>query len=668
MRRVTFLLSLLVAAACSSGDKSSGTVTGVNTVASVTITAPATTIAVGQAVTLSASELDASGNQLSGQTVAWTTSSASVATVTSAGVVTGIAPGQTIITATDQSKSAQTTITVSQAVASCAAVTPLTLTVGQPHTLTATERQLLCVAGGTAGSEYALIAFNDATAGDNIATSALATNTASPAISPSRAPTATPLFLRAPPKRQMVAQSFESHLRAVERTELASRFRALKAARGGSALRSLMNPGPTSRIVGLPATPTVGTIVTLNANGNDACTNPDNRRARVAAVSKQAIVLADSTNPAGGFTDADYLSIATTFDTLVWPLDTTAFSAPTDIDNNGHVILFFTDAVNALTPPSGVDGVVGGFFFSRDLFPPTGGPDIQACATSNFGEMFYLPVVDPAGIFNPYFTDKPTLISDIIGTLAHEFQHLINGSRRVYITNAVDFEVVWLNEGMSHIAEELLYYRTSGFTPKQNLNFATTVTNATAAQFNDLNSYQAQNLGRLAEYVSATDVNSPYAPNDELATRGGTWELLRYCLDQSATPSSTLLHALVNSPDTGKTNFDAVFSGTGGLISSVRNQVIANFFDDTPYSLGGLYTFPSWNYRDLLIRFNGGPSTYQLQAKPLLPGAAQSFSLTPGGSGYMRFRVNSATTGGVAVTAGGGVLPTSVELMLVRMQ
>ena len=43
--------------------------------------------------------------------------------------------------------------------------------------------------------------------------------------------------------------------------------------------------------------------------------------ARVAAVSTTAIVVADTANPTGGFTDAEYLSFATVFDTLIGPLD-----------------------------------------------------------------------------------------------------------------------------------------------------------------------------------------------------------------------------------------------------------------------------------------------------------------------------------------------------------
>ena len=54
---------------------------------------------------------------------------------------------------------------------------------------------------------------------------------------------------------------------------------------------------------------------------------------------------------------------------------------------------------------------------------------------------------------------KSDVVNNTTGTLAHEYQHLINAGRRLYVNNAEFFETVWLNEGLSHIAEELLYYK-----------------------------------------------------------------------------------------------------------------------------------------------------------------------------------------------------------------
>src|SRR5207244_1969260 len=141
----------------------------------------------------------------------------------------------------------------------------------------------------------------------------------------------------------------------------------------------------------------------------------------------------DTANPPNGFTNEEYRGFGVTFDTLMAPVDSAAFGQPSDIDANGRVILFFTRAVNELTPP-GSPGRVLGFFYRRDLLPTA------QCPTSNAGEMFYLLVPDPdtttnngrigmAGI--SLSRDDATRFTN--GTVAHEYQHLINGSRRLYV-------------------------------------------------------------------------------------------------------------------------------------------------------------------------------------------------------------------------------------------
>jgi len=52
----------------------------------------------------------------------------------------------------------------------------------------------------------------------------------------------------------------------------------------------------------------------------------------------------------------------------VEPTDRAAFGAPSDIDGNGRVIIFFTRAVNELSTV-GSSGVVLGFYYRRDLYP-----------------------------------------------------------------------------------------------------------------------------------------------------------------------------------------------------------------------------------------------------------------------------------------------------------
>ena len=81
-------------------------------VETVTVTPESATIAPDGTVQLQASTLGADGATLSGRDITWSSSDDGVATVSSDGVVTGIAIGSAIITATSEGKSGTATIEV----------------------------------------------------------------------------------------------------------------------------------------------------------------------------------------------------------------------------------------------------------------------------------------------------------------------------------------------------------------------------------------------------------------------------------------------------------------------------------------------------------------------------------------------------------------------------
>ncbi|MCX5764776.1 MAG: Ig-like domain-containing protein [Gemmatimonadetes bacterium] len=81
-------------------------------VATVTVTPSPVTITAGSTQVLSAVLSDAAGTALTGRSVAWTTSNASVATVASTGTVTAVSVGNATITATAEGRSATASVTV----------------------------------------------------------------------------------------------------------------------------------------------------------------------------------------------------------------------------------------------------------------------------------------------------------------------------------------------------------------------------------------------------------------------------------------------------------------------------------------------------------------------------------------------------------------------------
>jgi uncharacterized protein YjdB len=113
-------------------------------VASVSVSPATLSLTVGQMGQLTATPRDASGNPLTGRVVTWTTNSASVATVSSSGLVTGQGAGTATITATSEGQSGTAAITVTQPTVPVASVSVsppnLSLTVGQTGQLTATPR------------------------------------------------------------------------------------------------------------------------------------------------------------------------------------------------------------------------------------------------------------------------------------------------------------------------------------------------------------------------------------------------------------------------------------------------------------------------------------------------------------------------------------------------
>ena len=573
----------------------------------------------------------------------------------------GGAAGAVEVTATVQSTAivARATATATQIASTDCSSTSTALTLGQ--VLTGLGGTSLCISGGTAGGEFALVPFNQSLTESSAVLSMQASGVGATAVA-SLTPTVGSFNLLAgtsvPSTTTLsslaLTRALDARLRATEARELAPLIpgaRAWMTAR----TRTASGLGPGLSLSVIPSTATVGQFVALNANAESACNSPMMRTGRIAAVSSKAIVVADTTNPASGYTEADYQSIASTFDTLVDPTDTKAFGTPTDIDGNGHVVLFFTRAVNELTPARSTS-YVAGFFYARDLFPATSTAGFDACASSNGGEMFYLMVPDPTGVVNGNRFAKDGVTNVVIGTLGHEYQHLINASRRMYVnTAATDFEETWLDEGLAHVAEELLFYARTGLKPRANID--ATLLRTSAAYIDAFNNEAISNFARLGEYLGAPSSNSAFADNDDLATRGATWSFLRYAADHTGSDDGTTWFQLVNSTSTGVANLTRVFGA--GLTTLARDWATSVLADDVT-STEARYQQPSWNMRSIFgaLQSNGA---YPL-ATTTLTSTPSAVTVSGGSAAYLRFTVAAGKT----ATIQWSTLPSSVQLTLVR--
>jgi hypothetical protein len=607
-------------------------------------------------VRVSAKSLDSFGNTAS-PSPTLVSRDPSLVSVDATGLVRVIRRGSgTYVVASAGGKSDSVLVTVLAAGQSIctAAATPVEMSVGQ--VVTDVSGQGFCVHAATANAEYALIPFYDsgvASATTTVEVRGLGLASL-PLPSPNLIPRANAL-LSAP--TVVPNDAFENALRVRERTEAARRFGNSGAAR--SALRDLVAKAATV------AVPAVGDLMKINANANDFCDNPDLRTGRVMAVTDKAIVVADTTNPAGGFTAEEYRSIGVTFDTLVDPVDRSAFGAPSDIDNNGHVIMFFTQAVNELTPAQS-STVTLGFFYARDLYPKTAPPG--PCVGSNVGEVFYLLVADTAGTVNGNKRSKSLVTTLTNGTVAHEYQHLINASRRMYVNSVgTVFEERWLDEGLSHVAEELNFFQAAGRSPRNNLDATLFADPALSAAYS---TFSINNIRRYAQYLPRTETQGPVgfdAFDDDLPTRGAIWSFLRYAADHvAASNENSLWFKLVNSKASGMTNLANALGVPPNTL--LRDWATSVFVDDNATSVDPRFQQLSWNTRSILTG-NGTSTPFPLVTRLLnVDGSLLSTSLVGNGVTFLRFSVPSGQDALLTTTSGGQPLPSSVRLSVVRVR
>ncbi|MBB4639470.1 Ig-like domain-containing protein [Longimicrobium terrae] len=565
--------------------------------------------------------------------ISWMTSDSAVATVDASGTLTAVAPGRVILTATAGIRIGADTIDVCP-----------DLPVGGVYTASMPSASRVCFGGQASTAEYTYMPVNLSTA-SSLALSV--TGTGIQAVTGPPSPNIIPTGgITLGGGNAALAANDDGHVArlAAEKRDLAGRT-ALVRNRAASGARRTITPG----------VPAVGDLWNLNAVQGCSGT-PDVRVGRVRSVSQRAIIVGDTANPAGGFTTAQYDSIALEFDSIAYSVDVANFGAPTDMDNNSRVVLFFTRAVNELSPPASSQ-VTNGYFTNRDLF---GTGD---CALSNQGEILYMLVPDPTGAVNSNVRTVSFVRGNVTRTAGHELQHLINASRR--LTAGAPFEEAWLDEGMSQAAEELMFYRTAvGLAPRQNINLSNLTTGPNASRrVAAFNTYANGNFGNLRSWLQRPDTSgafkttSPASP----AFRGVNWAFLRYASDRVNGSDAAFWQSLVNTTLTGKANIQNAIGADPDLW--LRDFVGAMYADDAVTGIAAQYTQPSWNFRSIYGGLGGVP----LLARPLTNATALTLSYSRGGgTAYMRFGVPSA--GFATLTAlSAGLPPTSpFQLIVVR--
>ncbi len=440
----------------------------------------------------------------------------------------------------------------------------------------------------------------------------------------------------------------ENKVRAFERSKLIMHSRS---APFGAGRLSARRSAQASQMV----VPAVGDILNIkipDASTQDLCTNFIPTQAVVASVSQKAILAVDTLDgpPAGLFTQAQMDSITSEFDLVTYPTDAAYFNTPTDVDGNGRIIMLFTGQINKLTPPNSppANGFVGGFFFAGDFFPTVDTPQAQGCAQSNEAEIFYLLSPDPTGLKFGNVRSASSVRQGTRGTIAHEFQHMINAGNRFQNPLVSNFESTWLDEALAHFAEDAVGRVQRGFGDLQALTFADVLPcNAPCSQRDDFNAFFFQNLARLTDWQDKPDHFSPTSDQADtsLAVRGAAWAFVRYAADNySGGLPRTFTHKLSIGPDTGVKNFTAATAAP--IDTLVKGWLVSMYADHLGIAgLDAKYQYRSYNFRSVMPPvaksvLSQSVATYPLRIQPIGTGSDNISAMNRSGTGsYFRLTV-----------------------------
>ena len=627
MKRTILAAVLLASAAC----KDSPTGVEPQEPAVVAVTTPQTVLVVGGSVTLVANVFDDQGAKIENAQVVWTSLDPEVASVSGSGVVTGISTGEVTIEADASGKKGSVFLTVDPD----PCTNPINLAVGQVRMLSGPDAVACITLAPTSGSsDFLFITANATQAQDNTAFySVLLTG------NPAAAAEATRQLLFDPQEflqMQAMAQvdAIEGRLRA-QGQELFRRVRP--AAPEGRPFKPSASMSVSSAIA------VEGDTITLRVpdiNASNLCLTYREVRAAVKKTTAHATIVQDVSSPTNGFSATDFTEIGNEFESLLYPATRAYFGNETDRNADGRVTILYTPEVNKATP-SGSPGFVAGFFWPGDLVKKS---EYQAigdqCPQTNEQEIFYMLVPDPAGTINSNERSVAVVKQNTRGTIAHEFQHMINQGIRL-LNPAVDSaETTWLNEALSHMAEEVVGRTKHGFSDFERLSFSDV--NPPGPQ-DDYNAFFRQNLARYRSWMQRPDTSSPtsQAVGRQLAPRGAAWMFLRYATDfHSNNNMKAFLKSVVAGPDIGLRNllqhangaqFDDLLSG----------WLISQFTDGLNIpNLPPRYRMASWDVRDVMSGVNG--STFPLKVTPL-PANVDTKSISGSGNYFRLTRVGAST-------------------------
>lgn len=172
-----------------------------------------------------------------------------------------------------------------------------------------------------------------------------------------------------------------------------------------------------------------------------------------------------------------------------------------DVDGDGKVACLFTRVVNGLGASQG--GIVTGFVYALDVL------DASGSYPSNDMEVMYTFVPDESGEFGTEITNEFATTNIYPGVMVHEFGHIINFNQH-YFVHGGSAENGWLNEGLSHLIEDIYTADDAGFMAGTGL----------------------ENPSRVASFLSNIS-NACFTCGTSLSQRGGSYLFVKYLYEQA---------------------------------------------------------------------------------------------------------------------------------------
>lgn len=339
-------------------------------------------------------------------------------------------------------------------------------------------------------------------------------------------------------------------------------------------------PRPVGLAVGAPLMPEgdrekVGDKRTFRVCNNVECREISDFTeisAEVKYVGTNVVIYQDREAPPGGFDQADLDSLGALFDRDLYDVATRAFGAESDVDQNGRVVALLTPVVNQLTPKAECEtSIIVGFFFAIDIDPSFAVDD-----RSNKAEVFYTVVPDPGGSVTCKLSKDG--VNRVVPTVfIHELQHMVSYNQHVLLRGG-PIETLWLNEALSHIAEELAGRR-----------FLEMGDDARFSQF------VIGDIANAYSYLRApgSHFTLPAGGGGSLEERGASWLFVRWFLDNVGQET---VRSLVETDLIGAENVETVADEP--FARMLAQWSLANYVSDLPgFDAPDRLTFKLWAFR-----------------------------------------------------------------------